>query len=823
MKVSSPESTEYLKETDTKEHTETVNTNIKEDPIEETELPVPQAQEDEGSVKPTNVSMTVAEDAKEKIKEEIDVEVDNFPHNADNAIAVPAESSSEEAQMDDKAVKDTSSDESLETIKTESCQQAEEVDSMKPEKDSFNLVSKLPNMDHKNVETETVTLEKPDEDEVEETKIVSEAVFQSKYHGVEETDKTKQSLRPEKLDADETEEGIKEASGTVSESKSLGIEAVIREEITADQTLPAWKLEEQLQKSSSEFLSWEHDHGPTTIVKETETIKTKEGETTDDKNINDSSATKATEEEQLQTLSSTFLSREQEQGTTTTFKKTEEESIKEVEMLDEKGINNSSAIKATEETCLEHEESEELKASKLELEINNEGDNSNKLCKEEYCNLDGASKLETAEKEDCEKIKELTRPIEDASNLNFETSLKAFESMLDVHSREALVNSEEKIQDEGIVKAEGVSITVAEELFENSKDEIKVEVDNSYDKTENAIAEVVTKEPSSVEAQLHDKSTEDTSSDDKAETITMESSPPAEEDASMKLEKSSSNLLSQLLNIAIKNEEKESTLENPDANEVEETKTASDAVFDSKYQSVKETDETGESLTVEKLDASDIEKTKETSEISSKSKALGLEAVSEDEVIADQTLPAEILGEQLQPSSPFLSMEQEHGTTITAKRAEEENIKEVNTVGDEVRKEEGSTLDRALKVQPHENEEIKYANSPSESEEIMEQPRPIPINLNFEKIEKACDYVSEVQSHEVLTKSEDINEKHLQAAITDLNNDESESQCKKTVEANKMLKNEVPIEEVREINCDLLFHTVFLFFSFSPSPFFFFL
>ncbi|XP_050271122.1 uncharacterized protein LOC126714798 isoform X46 [Quercus robur] len=789
VKYCSPESTVYLKATDSEEHIETVNTTINEDPIEETEVPATRALEeeeeekiqDEGCVKPTNVSVTVAEDEEEKIKEDIKVEEDNFPDNADNAVVIPADSSLGEAQMVDKPVKDTSSDESLKTINAEPCPHAEEVGSMTPEKTSFSLVSQLPNMKHNDIETETVTPEKPDADE--ETKTVSDAVFQSKYHGVEETNKTGQSLRVENLDADRTE-GIKEASGTVLESKSLGTEAVIIDEITADQNLPAGKLEEQLQTPSSELLSWEQEHGPTTIVKETEAIKTKEGEILDDKNISDSSATKATEEtclqkeEQPETLSSIFLSTEQEHRTTTTFKKTEEENIKEVEMLDEKGINNSSAIKATEEACLEQEEPKELAVSKLGL-------------------LDGASKLETADKEECEKIKELTSPIEDASNLSFETSEKALETMLDVHSREALINSEEEIQDEGIVKPEGVSITVAKDSFEYIKEEIKV--DNICDKTENATAEVVTAKPSSVEAQLNDKSTEDTISDDRVETSTRESNPPAEEVASMKLEKTSSNLPSQLLNVATKNEEKESeTLENPDANEVEETKTASDAVFESKYEGVKETGETGEILKVEKLDAADIEEMKETSEISSKSKALGLVEVSEDEVIAGQTLPEGNLGEQLQPSSSFLSREEQHGTTVIVKRTEEENMKEVKTPSGEVQKEEGSTLDQASKVEPHVKEEIKYADSPSETDEIIKLTRPIPSNLNFGITEKAFTYVSEVQSHEVLTKSEDINEKHLQTAIPDLNTEESESQCKKTVEANKILKNVVSIEEVTE-------------------------
>ncbi|XP_059449181.1 uncharacterized protein LOC132180396 [Corylus avellana] len=854
VKDSGPKSTENLKATDFNEQTATLNTGIEEDPTREEEAPGTKAPEeekiqDEGSLKP------VDEDTEEKIKEEIKVQVDDFHDKNDNATVVAAESSSGEAQMDDKHVKDTSSDESLETIKTNQCPQAEEVGSKKPEKTSSSLVSQLPNTDHKNVEKESVTLDEPNADEVEETK----TVFQSKYHGVEETDKTGQSLRVEKLDADGTEEAIKEASGTVSESKFLGIEAITEDEITADQTLPTGKLEEQFQTPSSELLSLEQERGPTIIVKETEAIKTREGEMLDDKKIDDSSATKATEdmclqkEEQLQTLSSTMLSREQEHGTTTAFKKTEGESTREA---DNKNINNSSAIKATEETCLEQEEPRELNVSKLGIEINKEIqiDSSNKLNKEECCTSDGARKLGTEENEErkyshalseSEKTGELTRQIEEPSNISFDISEKAFEPVLDVHSHEVHISSEEKVQDEGIVKLVDVSTTVAEESLENIKEEIIVEVDNSCDKTENANAEMVTAESSSGEPQLHYMSTKDIISHERCqETIIMESSPLAEEVASMKLEETSSNLPSQLPNMISENAEKEGeTLESLDAHGVEETETTSDSVFESKYQSVKETDETGQSLKVEKLDATDIEDVKETSETMSKPKALEVEAVSEDGVIADQTLPAGMLSEQLQTlSSSVLSREQEHGTTTTVERTEQESTKEVQTLGtksiddssaakttegtcfkkeelrefevptvglesgkaiprdisNEVRKEESITLDQASKLEPQEKEEIKYADSPSESEEIKELTRPIEeaSNHNFEISKKASDHVSEVQSHEVLTKSEDISEKHLEAVVINLKTEES--QCKKTAEANQKSKNEVSIEGVPE-------------------------
>ncbi|XP_041003759.1 titin isoform X15 [Juglans microcarpa x Juglans regia] len=985
----------YLEATDPSEQTATVKANIQEQTME-TELSGTKALEeeniqDEVSLKPANVLTIEAKDAEEKIKEYTAVEADKFLDENDNATAVPAESCIGEAHMDVEAIKEISSDESLEIITIE----------------NIRLEQEEP-MVHKNEEKESVIPVKPGADEVEDVKKSPNTVVSSKYLGVEETQETGQSLRVEKLDSDRTEEGIKEDSGTMSEAKSLGIEMVTQGEMTYGQTLPTGNLEEEFQTPSSALLSLEREHGPTTVVKEAEATKIMEEEIIDDKNIDDSLATKATEEaclqnkEQLQTLSSALLSKEQEHEAQTAFKKTEEESTKEVETLDDKNINNFSAIKESEETGLEQEEPmdhehvekesatlekqdtddvevtktvsaadsrpkyfggeetyeigesfrvekldsegneegvkessvtvfkseslgietvtkdemtpdqtlpavnleehfqiesselhslgqehgpttavmdteaiktteakmlddetclqkeeqlqtlsstllsgvqehiakaafkkteedsikememlgdkninnlaikatentnleqevhRELKVSTLGLEINKEVQKGslNKSLEEEYCTLDGFSKLETEENEErtyphiVSETRELTKPIEEASNIRFEISEKSIESALHVHCQEVLLNPEEKIQDEGIVK---------------------LEVDNSCDKTENATSNVETTESSSGEAALNDVSTKDTSSvESSLETVKTVSSTLAKEVASMNLEKTSSSFLTQLPNIVDKNSEKASESQKSiDANEVEETKTASGAVFESKYQ----TDETGERLTVEKLDAAEGKETKGTSETSSNSKALCVEADSKDDVIAGQTLAAGKLGDQLQTIfSSFLSREQEHGTTTAGERTEEEEMKGAKMIGDEsidnssaakttegtclkmkehmelevstlglesskathrgssneVQEEEGSKLDQASKLEPHEKEEMKYDDSPSV-----------------------------VQSHQVLPKSEDMKEKHLEAAMTDLNAEES--QCKETVEENQIFKNRVSMEEVREV------------------------
>ena len=132
MKDSGTKSTGYLDATDSNEHKETGITGIVEEQTMESEAlgtkaPGEEKIQVEGSLEPADVYMKTAEDAEEKIEEEIKVEADDFLQDNDNVIVVPAESSLAEPKMDDKPVKDTSSDESLETIKTESCPRAEEV------------------------------------------------------------------------------------------------------------------------------------------------------------------------------------------------------------------------------------------------------------------------------------------------------------------------------------------------------------------------------------------------------------------------------------------------------------------------------------------------------------------------------------------------------------------------------------------------------------------------------------------------------------------------------------------------------------------------
>ncbi|KAG7985695.1 hypothetical protein I3843_03G039700 [Carya illinoinensis] len=741
-------SSDYLEATNPSEQAATVKANIQELTMETelsgTKAPEEENIQDEVSLKPANVSTREAEDAKEKIKEYIEVEVDKCLDENDNATAVPAESHIGEAHMDVEAVKEISLDESLETSTIE----------------NVRLEQEGP-MAHKNEEKESVTPVKPGADEVEDAKTIPNAVICSKYLGVEETQETGQSLRVEKLDSDRTDEGIKEDSGTLSEAKYLGIEMVTQGEMTSGQTLPTGNREEEFQTLSSALLSLEQEHGPKFIVKEAEAIKIMEEEIIDDKNIDDSLAIKATEDaclqnkEQLQTLSSALLSEEQKHEAQTEFKKTEEESTKEVETLDDKNMNNFSAIKESEERGLEQEEPMD----------------------HEHVEKESA----TLEKQDTDEA-EVTKTVSAAD------SRPKYFGVEETHEIGESLRVE-KLDSEG--NEEGVkesSVTVF--------------------KSESLGIETVTKDVMTPDQTLPAVILEDhfQIASSELHSLGQEHGPTT---AFTDTEAIKTTKVKMLDDETCLQEEVSESLKSTDTNEVEETKTASGTVFESKYQ----TDETGERLTVEKLDAAEGKETKGTSETSSNSKALCVEADSKDEVIAGQTLAAGKLGEQLQTlSSSFLSREQEHRPTTAAERTEEEEMEEAKIIGDEsidnssaakttegtclkmkehvelevstlglesskathsgssneIQEEEGSKLDQASKLDSHEKEEMKYDDSPSG-----------------------------VQSPLVLPKSEDMKEKHLEAAMSDLNAEEN--WCKETVEENQIFKNQISMEEVREV------------------------
>ncbi|KAG6720035.1 hypothetical protein I3842_03G038100 [Carya illinoinensis] len=741
-------SSDYLEATNPSEQAATVKANIQELTMETelsgTKAPEEENIQDEVSLKPANVSTREAEDAKEKIKEYIEVEVDKCLDENDNATAVPAESHIGEAHMDVEAVKEISLDESLETSTIE----------------NIRLEQEGP-MAHKNEEKESVTPVKPGADEVEDAKTIPNAVICSKYLGVEETQETGQSLRVEKLDSDRTEEGIKDDSGTLSEAKYLGIEMVTQGEMTSGQTLPTGNREEEFQTLSSALLSLEQEHGPKFIVKEAEAIKIMEEEIINDKNIDDSLAIKATEDaclqnkEQLQTLSSALLSEEQKHEAQTEFKKTEEESTKEVETLDDKNMNNFSAIKESEERGLEQEEPMDH---------------------------------EHVEKESVTLGKQDTDEAEVTKTVSAADSRPKYFGVEETHEIGESLRVE-KLDSEG--NEEGVkesSVTVF--------------------KSESLGIETVTKDVMTPDQTLPAVILEDhfQIASSELHSLGQEHGPTT---AFTDTEAIKTTKVKMLDDETCLQEEVSESLKSTDTNEVEETKTASGTVFESKYQ----TDETGERLTVEKLDAAEGKETKGTSETSSNSKALCVEADSKDEVIAGQTLAAGKLGEQLQTlSSSFLSREQEHRPTTAAERTEEEEMEEAKIIGDEsidnssaakttegtclkmkehvelevstlglesskathsgssneIQEEEGSKLDQASKLDSHEKEEMKYDDSPSG-----------------------------VQSPLVLPKSEDMKEKHLEAAMSDLNAEEN--WCKETVEENQIFKNQISMEEVREV------------------------
>ncbi|KAA8530199.1 hypothetical protein F0562_004908 [Nyssa sinensis] len=147
--------------------------------------------------------------------------------------------------------------------------------SMKLEETS-GVASQLPTMEQDNADNASVSVENEVGDE--EIK-ASDAVCNSKDLIIEEIHETGTSLTVAKSNTDKTEDVIKEVLEAISEPKYQTVEAVTDGEITLDQTLPAGKLEEQLQVPSSALLSREQGHETTTITEKLKDDSAKRDET----------------------------------------------------------------------------------------------------------------------------------------------------------------------------------------------------------------------------------------------------------------------------------------------------------------------------------------------------------------------------------------------------------------------------------------------------------------------------------------------------------------------------------------------------------------
>ena len=200
-----------------------------------------------------------------------------------------------EAQPDEKPLKGTESTSEEKSITTgETSPQGEEGESMKLE-EATEFMSKLPAIPGENADKESSTMEKSHVDEVEETKDDSETVSESKEQCVEEIDGTQKSLTVEESEGIIKEE-IKGPSETVSGCNYQVVESVIEDEIKIVQTATTGESKEQHQETSKAPLPKEQDDGIIATINNLEDGKMEEGETTQKENLEDSFATRTSEE-----------------------------------------------------------------------------------------------------------------------------------------------------------------------------------------------------------------------------------------------------------------------------------------------------------------------------------------------------------------------------------------------------------------------------------------------------------------------------------------------------------------------------------------------
>ena len=383
-------------------------------------------------------------------------------------------------------------------------------------------------------------------------------------------------------------------------------------------------------------------------------------------------------------------------------------------------------------------------------------------------------------------------------------------------------------EEETCEKTEDVSSSVFGLSEQGVKGEIIDEADN-YNKLDTASEKVEAEKTIWQEPQLDDEPLKgiETILEEKTPPIinTTESSPGDEEVEAVKLEKTS-DLVSQLPTTAYEHADKESVIvEKAQADEVEETKRASDPVSESKDHCVEEIDETQRSLTMEKLEEDIIEE-----EITGRSSTVsacnqGVEAIIQDE-ISRESLKTGNSEEQLQEmSTARLSEEKEHDITTTIGKSEAENKSENETPQKECLEDSIGTKSveeiclqmeglRELEVsalapklsnviqkespnevlkeegEPQENvSEIKYMDSITASEEVMKLTRSI--DSSSQEASKEEEILDSGNSN---NKADDFSITHSSVEILQ----QLQEQCEKTpnLESEKIEKASESVSEV---------------------------
>ncbi|KAL9458346.1 hypothetical protein AB3S75_007251 [Citrus x aurantiifolia] len=232
------------------------------------------------------------------------------------------------------------------------------------------------------------------------------------------------------------------------------------------------------------------------------------------------------------------------------------------------------------------------------------------------------------------------------------------------------------------------------------------------------------------------------------------------------------------------------------AEEVGESKIESVLASKSEDQSTEDIDVTGKNTTEEKPDA---ENTEEACKAASDYRAQAIEPVTENEINTDQTPSAE------KTSAP---MAPKHETTVTVEKIEEEKQQKVEKLEDEgpclqteePRELEVSTMGFKINKDLQDNPTEAYKEEGHTPDGALE---PWGIENKLKSTDassesKALQSEAVLHSQEEVAGSEDteIKEKHLIEAISEVRTEEN--QCKKTIEGNEITETEVSKEEITE-------------------------
>ncbi|XP_035542876.1 neurofilament medium polypeptide-like, partial [Juglans regia] len=475
-------SSTYLEETDFSEQTETLTANIQETTRETeasgTKAPEEEKIQDEVSLKPVDVSTTEAEDTEEMIKEKIKVEEDNILDEDDNAIAVPAESPVREADTDDKVDKETSLDESLETVTIHPCPQAEEVGS-----------KKLP-------------IEEVDE---------SEGIKEQAMHGEQELKEihrvsaeddilqkvedcgTKSSDYQEETDSnDQTETLTTDIQEPTRETEASGKKAPEEEKIQDKVSLKPIEISTTKAEDRKETIKEEIQVEADNLLEEDDNAIAVPAESPIPEAHMDDKAIKETRsDESVETITIQPCPRAEEVGS----KKLRIEEVDGSEGTKEKAISGESELKEMHKVYAKDDIVEKVEDCETKSFDYQEETDSN------------------------EQTETLTTDIQEPTRETEASGKKAPE--------------EEKIQEEVSLKPIEISTTKAENKKETIKEEIQVEADNLLEEDDNATAAPA--ESPVREAHTDDKVDKETSLDECLETITIQPCPQAEEVGSKKL------------------------------------------------------------------------------------------------------------------------------------------------------------------------------------------------------------------------------------------------------------------------------------------------